>query len=109
MSGNTPPWPSLYNPGLEILHIDHRNATQAGGAYLYHAKGASSILTFVHHWLTMIQIYFGLRCFGRSSFTLPYSLFAGPMRFGTLTFRPLHALTPTLATPPEMHRTHSPR
>ncbi|KAF9464910.1 hypothetical protein BDZ94DRAFT_451888 [Collybia nuda] len=29
MLRNTPPWPSLYNPGLEILHIDHRNATQA--------------------------------------------------------------------------------
>lgn len=53
MSGNTPPWPSLYNPGLEILHIDHRNATQAGGAYLYHAKGSHSILSFVHHWFSL--------------------------------------------------------
>jgi len=40
MSKNTtPPWPSLYNPGLEILHIEHQPPTQPGGAYLYHADG----------------------------------------------------------------------
>jgi len=35
----TPPWPSLYNPGLEILNIEHRQAVQSGGTYLYSADG----------------------------------------------------------------------
>ena len=39
-SGKTPPWPSLYNPGLEILHIEHRPPTQKGAEYLYSASGA---------------------------------------------------------------------
>lgn len=34
-----PSWPSLYNPGIEILHIEHHDPTHPKGAYLYHAKG----------------------------------------------------------------------
>lgn len=43
MSSTTPSWPSLYNPGLEILHIDHDSPVQPGGAYLYRANGVHCI------------------------------------------------------------------
>jgi len=39
MSTRVPSWPSLYNPGIEILHIEHRAPTQPQGAYLYRAEG----------------------------------------------------------------------
>jgi hypothetical protein len=35
----TPSWPSLYNPSIDYLHIEHRDPVQPGGAYLYHARG----------------------------------------------------------------------
>ncbi|KAJ7803208.1 hypothetical protein B0H14DRAFT_3113496 [Mycena olivaceomarginata] len=31
-----PSWPSLYNPGIELLHIVHHDPVQPGGAYLSH-------------------------------------------------------------------------
>jgi hypothetical protein len=34
-----PSWPSLYNPGIEILHIEHNAPIQPQGAYLYRPKG----------------------------------------------------------------------
>ena len=34
-----PSWPSLYNPGIEILHIEHHAPIQPQGAYLYRAEG----------------------------------------------------------------------
>lgn len=47
MSSTTPPWPSLYNPGLEITHIEHHSPTQQGGAYLY---SANDIFRFTFYW-----------------------------------------------------------
>jgi len=44
----TPPWPSLYNPGLEILNIEHRQAVQPGGTYLYSADGQWHLLYSWH-------------------------------------------------------------
>ena len=38
-STTVPSWPSLYNPGIEILHIEHNAPIQPQGAYLYRAKG----------------------------------------------------------------------
>ena len=35
----TPSWPSLYDPGLEILHIEHRPAIHPGGTYLHSPDG----------------------------------------------------------------------
>jgi hypothetical protein len=32
-------WPSLYHPGLEILHIPHRDPVQPGAHYLYNFSG----------------------------------------------------------------------
>ena len=34
-----PSWPSLYDPGIEILHIEHHAPIQPEGAYLFRAKG----------------------------------------------------------------------
>lgn len=88
MSGNTPPWPSLYNPGLEILHIDHRNATQAGGAYLYHAKGASSILTFCVSLAYDDSDIFRFTLFWTLLFYTPIFLVCGSYAFWNLNFPP---------------------
>ncbi len=43
MSSNPPSWPSLYNPGSEILHIAHRPPIQSGGSYLYNAYGETPL------------------------------------------------------------------
>ena len=35
-------WPALYDPGVEIIHIQHNSAIQPEGRYLHHANGSSS-------------------------------------------------------------------
>ena len=40
-----PPWPSLYNPGIELGDIAGQNAIQPGGHYLYDPNG----MPFVVH------------------------------------------------------------
>lgn len=42
-----PPWPSLYNPGVEVLHIQHQPAVQPRGKYLYQADGMYILRTFL--------------------------------------------------------------
>ncbi|TFK39520.1 hypothetical protein BDQ12DRAFT_629521 [Crucibulum laeve] len=69
--GHTPSWPSLYNPGREILHIEHKPPTQPGGAYLYHA---SDVFRFTLYW-TLI-------------FYTPIFLFCGLYAFWNYTFPP---------------------
>ncbi|KIK07873.1 hypothetical protein K443DRAFT_673121 [Laccaria amethystina LaAM-08-1] len=65
----TPPWPSLYNPGLEILHIEHRPPTQKGAEYLY---SASDIFRFTLYWnlifYTPLFLVCGLYAFWNYSF-----------------------------------------
>jgi hypothetical protein len=41
------PWPSLYDLGIEVLDIEHRNATQPGGHYLYNTSGSCPCLNHV--------------------------------------------------------------
>ncbi|KAF8987919.1 hypothetical protein BDQ17DRAFT_1212924, partial [Cyathus striatus] len=48
-------WPSLYNPGLEILHVPHREAIQPGGHYLHKAKG-TSIFLFTFYWILLFYL-----------------------------------------------------
>ncbi|KAF9554957.1 hypothetical protein CPC08DRAFT_149799 [Agrocybe pediades] len=55
----TPPWPSLYNPGLEIIHIEHNSPIQPGGAYLYHAK---DIFRFTLYWTLIFYMPIFLLC-----------------------------------------------
>jgi len=59
MSSNPPPWPSLYNPGLEILHIAHRPPTQPGGSYLHNAY---DIFRFTLYWTLIFYTPFFLVC-----------------------------------------------
>ncbi|KAK7031701.1 hypothetical protein R3P38DRAFT_2925227 [Favolaschia claudopus] len=71
VSGETPSWPSLYDPGLELLHITNRDPVQPGGSYLTHA---SDIFLFTLYW-TLI-------------FYTPIFLFCGLYAFFNLTFPP---------------------
>ncbi|KAF8074546.1 hypothetical protein FPV67DRAFT_1649727 [Lyophyllum atratum] len=66
-----PPWPSLYNPDLEILNIQHRNATQPGGSYLYQA---GDVFRFTLFWT--IALY------------TPVFLVCGSYAFWNLNFPP---------------------
>ncbi|KAJ3565220.1 hypothetical protein NP233_g7771 [Leucocoprinus birnbaumii] len=59
MSSITPPWPSLYNPGLEILHIEHRPGVSPGGAYLY---SADDIFRFTFYWTLIFYMPFFFIC-----------------------------------------------
>ncbi|KXN87683.1 hypothetical protein AN958_08320 [Leucoagaricus sp. SymC.cos] len=59
MSSTTPSWPSLYNPGLEILHIEHHAAVQPGGAYLYRAD---DIFRFTFYWTLIFYTPFFFAC-----------------------------------------------
>ncbi|TFK23216.1 hypothetical protein FA15DRAFT_621211 [Coprinopsis marcescibilis] len=67
----TPGWPSLYNPGLEILNIEHSEPTQPGGAYLQHP---SDVFRFTLYW-TLI-------------FNTPLSFICGAYAFWNYSFPP---------------------
>ncbi|KAF8799263.1 hypothetical protein BYT27DRAFT_7121330 [Phlegmacium glaucopus] len=54
-----PSWPSLYNPGIEILHIEHHAPTHVDGAYLYHAK---DIFRFTLYWTLIFYTPIFLLC-----------------------------------------------
>lgn len=70
-TNSTPSWPSLYNPALEILRIEHHSPIQPGGAYLYHAK---DIFRFTLYW-TLV-------------FYTPAFLFCGLYAFWNYAFPP---------------------
>ncbi|KAG2011293.1 hypothetical protein CC2G_011434 [Coprinopsis cinerea AmutBmut pab1-1] len=60
MSTNTvPPWPSLYNPGLEILNVNNREPTQPGGFYLYRG---GDVFRFTFYWSLIFYTPFFLVC-----------------------------------------------
>ena len=40
---DTPKWPSLYNPAIDLLQIQHKQPVQPGGAYLTDANGQSPL------------------------------------------------------------------
>jgi len=67
-----PSWPSLYDPGVEILNIEHHAPTQPEGAYLYHA---TDIFKFTLYW-TLI-------------FHTPIFFFCGLYAFWNYVFPPL--------------------
>jgi len=55
----TPPWPSLYNPGVEILHIEHHKPIQVSAAYLYRVK---DIFRFTLYWTLIFYTPIFLAC-----------------------------------------------
>lgn len=87
-----PPWPSLYDPGLEILHIQHRNATQAEGAYLHEAKGLCVLFTvFTSCRLTSFSIpadIFRFTLYWTLAFYTPIFLICGSYAFWNFNFPP---------------------
>jgi len=66
-----PPWPSLYQPALEISPIQGKDPIQKGAYYLYHSK---DIFRFTLYW-TLI-------------FHLPLLCFCAVYAFFNLTFPP---------------------
>jgi len=70
-SKKAPSWPSLYDPSVEILHIQHRLPVQPDGHYLYHA---SDVFRFTLYW-TLI-------------FYTPIFLVCGVYAFWNYTFPP---------------------
>lgn len=88
----TPPWPSLYNPGLEILHIEHNRPVQEGGAYLYHIKGMSVRWNWWFEKVTSRKIYSDSLSIG-PSYSIRQSLsLVDRMLFGTMLFLLLPSL-----------------
>lgn len=69
--GSVPSWPSLYDPGVEILHFEHHNATQPGGHYLHHAN---DVFRFTLFWTLL--------------FYTPIFVLCGSYAFLNLTFPP---------------------
>ncbi|KIY69603.1 hypothetical protein CYLTODRAFT_452474 [Cylindrobasidium torrendii FP15055 ss-10] len=57
LSPEGPSWPSLYNPGLELLNIDHREPEQPGGVYL-HEYGEIFAFTFYWSLVFCLPVYF---------------------------------------------------
>ncbi|KAF5385805.1 hypothetical protein D9615_002194 [Tricholomella constricta] len=102
-TSRAPNWPSLYNPGLEILHIEHRNATQAGGAYLYHAR---DVFRFTLFWTlalyTPVFIICGTYAFWNLNFP-PSPRFDQPYHGASYQLYPI----PSPLKTPEMHRRSS--
>ncbi|KAF7345467.1 hypothetical protein MVEN_01564800 [Mycena venus] len=78
LNGSAPSWPSLYNPGIELLRIPHHDPVQPGGAYL---SRPFDIFRFTLYW-TLI-------------FYTPIFLFCGLYAFFNLTFPPTRR--PTLS------------
>ncbi|KAJ7498092.1 hypothetical protein B0H11DRAFT_1998639 [Mycena galericulata] len=70
-SGPAPSWPSLYDPGIELLNIPHKDPVQPDGKYLSHP---SDVFRFTLYW-TLI-------------FYTPIFLFCGLYAFFNLTFPP---------------------
>ncbi|KIM44776.1 hypothetical protein M413DRAFT_442738, partial [Hebeloma cylindrosporum] len=109
MSRNeTPPWPSLYNPGLEILHIEHHPPTQPGGAYLYRAD---DIFRFTLYWnlvfYTPIFFVCGSYAFWNYAFPPSRRLPGNPNNresfpLSTIQSHPLNASP--LVQPPQPHK-----
>ncbi|KAJ6568406.1 hypothetical protein DFH09DRAFT_1363111 [Mycena vulgaris] len=76
-SGNSPSWPSLYEPGIELLRIPHNDPVQPGGAYLTHPI---DVFRFTLYWNLI--------------FYTPIFLFCGLYAFFNLTFPPTRHANP---------------
>ncbi|XP_006462150.1 hypothetical protein AGABI2DRAFT_223401 [Agaricus bisporus var. bisporus H97] len=69
MSSTTPSWPSLYNPSIEILHIEHREPVQPGGAYIYRAN---DVFLFTFYWTLIFYTLIFLFCGSYAFFNYTY-------------------------------------
>src|SRR6266540_660377 len=85
----TPPWPSLYNPGLEILHIEYSPPTQPGGKYLYYADGEHHVYHYsMNKGFTISTDIFRFTLYWTLMFYLPPFLICGFYAFWNYAFPP---------------------
>lgn len=90
---STPTWPSLYNPSIELIDIEHNAPVQPGGAYL---SNSIDVFRFTLYW-TLI-------------FYCPIFLLCGLFAFWNINFPPaLRPLNRTDASNPTHHPRKSPR
>ncbi|KAM6496725.1 hypothetical protein JOM56_007198 [Amanita muscaria] len=90
---STPTWPSLYNPSIELIDIEHNAPVQPGGAYL---SNSIDVFRFTLYW-TLI-------------FYCPIFLLCGLFAFWNLNFPPaLRPLNRTDASNPTHHPRESSR
>ncbi|KAF8159880.1 hypothetical protein B0H34DRAFT_655275 [Crassisporium funariophilum] len=100
---NVPSWPSLYNPGLEILHIEHNAPVQPGAAYLYHAK---DIFRFTLYWTLAFYTPIFLVC-GAYAFW-NYSFPPSPRLTGSQNVRDSAYQLSSMASKPELPNSAAP-
>ncbi|KAF8199094.1 hypothetical protein BJ912DRAFT_950887 [Pholiota molesta] len=107
----TPSWPSLYNPAMEILNIEHHRPVQPGGTYLYSVQ---DIFKFTLYWTlvfyTPIFLVCGLYAFWNYAF--PPSRLAAPdtrNRPESYQLTPMNVVTPPIqpVIPPKPHERRS--
>jgi hypothetical protein len=72
INSDRPDWPSLYNPGREIIHIEHRDPVQPGASYVRHV---GDVFTFTFFWTLL--------------FHTPVFVFCGAYAFLNISFPPV--------------------
>ncbi|EGO20667.1 hypothetical protein SERLADRAFT_399765 [Serpula lacrymans var. lacrymans S7.9] len=96
-------WPSLYNPGIEIINIAMSNPTRTGGYYLLREE---DVFRFTLYWTLIFHLPFSLFCgiYAFLNFTLPptSSPHPSPSHTGLESF-PLIPTTPKPLSPLAMH------
>ncbi|KAF8998102.1 hypothetical protein BDQ17DRAFT_1544121 [Cyathus striatus] len=112
MASKQPSWPSLYNPGLEILHLAHRDAIQPEGHYLHRAK---DIFIFTLFWtlLFYMPIFFVTGMYAFWNYTFPPSkssvVVSKLVRETPIPLTPLYVRRSVLPPPPKPPRVNERR
>ncbi|TFK23204.1 hypothetical protein FA15DRAFT_621191 [Coprinopsis marcescibilis] len=67
-----PKWPSLYNPGLEVLNVPDSEPIQPGGAYIHHP---SDVFRFTLYWTLLFNtpLFFICGAYAFWNYTIPPS------------------------------------
>src|ERR1700722_4281496 len=85
-----PPWPSLYQPALEISPIQGKDPIQKGAYYLYHSKGKATSIIYikVKHLINKYSDIFRFTLYWTLIFHLPLLCFCAVYAFFNLPFPP---------------------
>jgi len=90
----TPPWPSLYDLGLDIIDIEHHEPIQSGASYLFHSF---DVFRFTLYWSLI--------------FYTPFFVVCGTYAFLNLAFPPSrtkHLSPPSYPLTPLTTSSHAP-